>query len=243
MIGCHCPVCRSADPRDQRTRSSIFLETPRAKILVDTTPDLRQQCLREGLDRLDAVIFTHPHADHIMGFDDLRRFCEMQGGPLAIYGSEHTLGQIERIFFYAFNPKKNIPGYVHVVSHPVAETFSLGGLDVTPLPVPHGSISTNGYLFAQGSRKLLAYLSDCAEVPDAIRQLIAGVEVLIIDGLREKFHPTHLNVEGAVAAAQAIGAGRSFLTHQTHEKTHVDRSRGLPKGIEVAYDGMRLEFA
>ena len=243
MIGCHCPVCRSADPRDQRTRSSIYLETPQAKILVDTTPDLRQQCLREGLDHLDAVIFTHPHADHIMGFDDLRRFCEMQGGPLSIYGSEHTLGQIERIFFYAFNPKKTVPGYVHVVPHPVAETFSLGGLEITPLPVPHGSLSTNGYLFSQGPRKLLAYLSDCAEVPEAVRQLIAGVEVLIIDGLREKPHPTHLNVEGAVAAAQAIGAQRSFLTHQTHEKTHVDRSRGLPKGIEVAYDGMKLEFA
>jgi phosphoribosyl 1,2-cyclic phosphate phosphodiesterase len=243
MIGCRCPVCLSSDPRDKRTRSSIYLETPTAKILVDTTPDLRPQALREGLDHLDAVLFTHPHADHIMGFDDLRRFCEIQGGPLPIYGSEQTLGQLERIFFYAFNPKKAVPGYVHVVPHRISETFTLGGLEITPLPVPHGAILTNGYLFAQDGRRLLAYLSDCASVPDPIRERISGVDVLIIDGLREKEHPTHLNVSQAVAAAQLIGARQSYLTHQTHEKSHVDRSRDLPPGVEVAYDGMRLEFA
>ncbi len=242
MIGCRCPVCTSPDPRDQRTRSSIYLETPLQKILVDTTPDLRQQALREGLDHLDAVLFTHPHADHMMGFDDLRRFCEIQGGALPIYGSEQTLGQLERIFFYAFNPKKTVPGYVHVTPHVVTDTFTLGEIEITPLPVPHGSLSTYGYLFSNGGRNLLAYLSDCASVPDPVRERIAGVEVLIIDGLREKFHPTHLNVEGAVAAAQAIAAGQSYLTHQTHEKRHEDRARGLPPGIGVAYDGLKLEF-
>ena len=243
MIGCRCPVCTSPDPRDQRTRSSIFLETPQVKILVDTTPDLRQQALREGLDHVDAVLFTHPHADHLMGFDDLRRFCDMQGGALPIYGSESTLGQIERIFFYAFNPRKVVPGYVHVVPHVVSETFLLGELEITPLPVPHGSLSTYGYLFARGGRKLLAYLSDCASVPEAVRALIEGVEVLIIDGLREKFHPTHLNVEGAVEASRSIGAKQSYLTHQTHEKRHEDRARGLPVGIGVAFDGQKLEFS
>src|ERR1700678_447048 len=110
MIGCRCAVCQSTDPRDNRTRSSIYLATPQAKILVDATPDLRQQALRENLDHLDAVLLTHPHADHIMGFDDLRRFCEIQGGPLPIYGSAETLGQLERIFFYAFHPKALVPG-------------------------------------------------------------------------------------------------------------------------------------
>ena len=162
MIGCRCPVCQSTDPRDKRTRSSIYLATPQAKILVDTTPDLRQQALREGLDHLDAVLFTHPHADHIMGFDDLRRFCEMQGGPLPIYGSAETLEQIERIFYYAFNPKEVVPGYVHVMPHVVTEPFELGGIEITPLPVPHGAVSTLGFLFSRGGRKLLAYLSDCA---------------------------------------------------------------------------------
>lgn len=242
MIGCRCAVCQSTDPRDKRTRSSIYLATPQVKILVDATPDLRQQALRENLDHLDAVLLTHPHADHIMGFDDLRRFCEIQSGPLPIYGSAETLENMERIFFYAFNPKKLVPGYVHVLPHVVTGPFELGGIEMTPLPVPHGAVSTLGFLFSRGGRKLLAYLSDCAMVPDPIRALISGVEVLIIDGLRDKPHPTHLTVSGAVEVALAVGAGRSFLTHQTHEKRHVDRMLELPAGIEVAYDGMKLEF-
>jgi phosphoribosyl 1,2-cyclic phosphate phosphodiesterase len=219
MIGCRCPVCLSTDPRDKRSRSSIYLAAPQANILVDTTPDMRQQALREDLDHLDAVLFTHPHADHIMGFDDLRRFCEIQNGPLPIYG-----------------------GYVHVLPQVVAEPFELGGLVITPLPVPHGAVFTLGFLFSRGGRKLLAYLSDCATVPELVRDLISDVEVLIIDGLRDKPHPTHLTVTAAVEVAQAIRAGQTFLTHQTHEKKHVDRQRDLPAGIDVAYDGMKLEF-
>ena len=242
MIGCKCPVCQSADPRDKRTRSSIYLAAPGGNLLVDTTPDMRQQALREGLAHLDAVLFTHPHADHIMGFDDLRRFCDMRGGPLDIYGSAETLAGLQHIFFYAFNPKKLVPGYVHVIPHVVAERFALGGLEITPLPVPHGAVSTLGFLFAHGGRKLLAYLSDCAAVPEPVRARVEGVEVLIIDGLRDKEHPTHLTVRGAVAAATAIGAQKTFLTHQTHEKTHVDRQRDLPPGMDVAFDGMKIAF-
>jgi phosphoribosyl 1,2-cyclic phosphate phosphodiesterase len=242
MIGCRCAVCQSADPRDNRTRSSIYLAAPQATLLVDTTPDLRQQALREGLDHLDAVLFTHPHADHIMGFDDLRRFCEIQDGPLPIYGSAETLGQVERIFFYAFNPKNKVPGYVHVVPHVITGPFELGGIEITPLPVPHGAVSTLGFLFSQAGRKLLAYLSDCASVPEPVRAMISGVEVLFIDGLRDRPHPTHMTVSAAVEVALALGARRSFLTHQTHEKCHVDRTRDLPAGIDVAYDGMKFEF-
>jgi len=244
MIGCRCAVCLSDDPRDKRTRSSIHLATPQAKILVDTTPDLRQQALRAGLDHLDAVFFTHPHADHLMGFDDLRRFCEMQGGkPLPIYSSAETLDQIQRTFPYAFNPKNKVPGYVHVEPHPIADPFEFGGIHVTPLPVPHGAVTTYGFLFSYQSRRLLAYLSDCAAVPEPVRAAIEGVEVLIIDGLRDKEHPTHLNIAGAIAAVKTIGAGRSFITHQTHEKSHVQRTSELPDGIGVAYDGMIFEFA
>ena len=242
MIGCKCPVCQSTDPRDKRTRSSIFLSAPEANIMVDTTPDMRQQALREGLDHLDAVLFTHAHADHIMGFDDLRRFCDMRGGALDIYGSAETLASLQNIFFYAFNPKKLVPGYVHVIPHVVAQTFALGGLEITPLPVPHGALSTLGFLFARGGRKLLAYLSDCASVPEPVRALIEGVEVLIIDGLRDREHPTHLTVSGAIAATKAIKPGRAYITHQTHEKTHVDRQRDLPPGMDVAIDGMKIEF-
>jgi len=185
MIGCRCAVCRSDDPQDKRTRSSIYL---------------------------------------------------------AIYGSAATLGPVERIFHYAFNPKSKVPGYVHVLPHVVTEPFELCGIEITPLPVPHGAVSTLGFLFSQAGRKLLAYLSDCGSIPEPVRAAVAGAEVLIIDGLRDKPHPTHLTVGAAVEIALALGARRSFLTHQTHEKRHVDRMRDLPASIEVAYDGMKIEF-
>ena len=242
MIGCTCPVCQSDDPRDKRTRSSIFLCTPTAQLLVDTPPDLRQQALREKLDHVDAVLFTHAHADHIMGFDDLRRFCDLLGGPMPIYGSAEALAGIERIFYYAFNPKKTVPGYVHVIPHPVTSPFELGGLTITPLPVPHGAIMAEGYLFAWGGRRLLAYLSDCQAVPASVVELVRGVEVLIIDGLREKPHPTHLNVGGALEAIRAIGPKQAYLAHQTHDARHADREASLPPGVGVIYDGMKIEF-
>jgi phosphoribosyl 1,2-cyclic phosphate phosphodiesterase len=242
MIGCPCPVCASTDPRDQRTRSSIFLRTPEANLLVDATPDLRQQALREKLNRVDAVLFTHAHADHVMGFDDLRRFCDLRGGALPIYGSPETLQQLERIFYYAFDPKKTVPGYVHVTPHVVTAPFELGGLTITPLPVPHGSVSTNGYLFARGGRRLLAYLSDCQSVPAEVAETMKRVDVLIIDGLRDQPHPTHLNVSGAIEVARQVGARQAYLTHQTHDKKHADRERDLPPGVGVVYDGIKLEL-
>jgi phosphoribosyl 1,2-cyclic phosphate phosphodiesterase len=242
MIGCPCAVCASTDPRDKRTRSSIFITTPEANLLVDATPELRLQALREKLHRVDAVLFTHAHADHIMGFDDLRRFCDLRGGPLPIYGSPETLRQIERIFYYAFNPKKNVPGYVHVTPHVVVKPFELGGLTITPLPVPHGAVSTYGFLFSHGERRFFAYLSDCQSVPAEVAEALRDVEVLIIDGLRDAPHPTHLNVSGAIEVSHAVRAKRTYLTHQTHDKTHANRQRGLPAGVGVVYDGMKLEF-
>ncbi len=242
MIGCTCEVCRSTDPRDKRTRSSIYLATPTAKIMVDTTPDMRQQALRENLDHLDAVLFTHPHADHLMGFDDLRRFCELQGGRCRSMARRKPWRRSSGFSFTRSIPRRSCPATC-MSSHMWSRGRSNSADSRSrPLPVPHGAISTNGFLFAHGGRRLLAYLSDCAEVPEPIRQRIAGVDVLIIDGLREKPHPTHLNVAGAIEACQAIGARQSYLTHQTHERFHVDRERQLPPGIGVTYDGMKLEF-
>ncbi|HEY0342220.1 MAG TPA: MBL fold metallo-hydrolase [Steroidobacteraceae bacterium] len=223
-------------------RSSIYLEAPGMKILVDTTPDMRSQALRAGLDHLDAVLFTHAHADHIMGFDDLRRFCEIQGVALPIYGSAETLEKIRSIFHYAFAPKQAVPGYVHVIPHVITGPFTLGEIEITPLPVPHGAVSTFGFLFGHKGRRLLAYLSDCAEVPEPVRMLITGVDVAILDGLRDKPHPTHMTVARAKEAAIAIGAKRAFITHLTHEKNHVDRQRDVLPEVDVAYDGMKFEF-
>jgi phosphoribosyl 1,2-cyclic phosphate phosphodiesterase len=242
MIGCFCPVCTSADPRDRRTRCSIYLQTDEGGLLVDTAPDLRQQALRERITAVSAVLFTHAHADHIMGLDDLRRFCDINRGPIPAYGSPDTLERLRSIFGYAFNPTTKIKGYVHLEPCPVKEkdAIELIGLSIAPLPVPHGNGTTYGYLFARDGRKLLAYLSDCQSVPAAATEMMAGVDTLVIDGLRDEPHPTHLNIAGAIAAAREIGSRQTYLTHLTHEKTHAARSAELPAGVALAYDGLKL---
>ena len=242
MIGCNCPVCLSPDPRDKRTRCSIVIQTPAASILVDTPPDLRMQALRENLTRVDIVLMTHHHADHLMGFDDLRRFCDILGTDLPVYASETTLSAIKKIFPYAFlNPP--IAGYVRVQGIVVSDKpFEYGGLQITPLPVLHGRLTNTAYLFTRNGRKLFAYLTDCNSIPPAVLELIRGVEVLVIDGVREKAHTTHFNVEGAVAASREIGALQSYLTHQAHDKTHAQRTSEMPERIGVAYDGQVIEL-
>lgn len=240
MIGCDCPVCTSSDPRDHRTRPSIYVDDGVCPFLIDTSPELRLQCLREGIDRAGAVVFTHAHADHIMGFDDLRRFCEMTGARLPIYGSGETLRALRHIFGYAFDPEQRIKTYVQADAHEIMAPFHLGTLRLTPLPVPHGSMTTLGYLIERGNRKLAAYLSDCSAVPDEIRELIAEVEVLIIDGLRDQPHPTHLTSQAAVEIGLAVRARRIYLTHLSHHKSHVEREAGLPESCFIAYDGLKI---
>lgn len=243
MIGCACAVCRSADPRDRRTRSSVYVRHGGFGFVVDTGPDLRAQCLREGIGQCDAAVFTHSHTDHIMGFDDLRRFCDQQPSrSLPIYASASTMGDIERVFSFAFDGRNRFPGYLHPVPHVVEGPFSLGGLEVTPLPVPHGRAAVNGYLFSREGRPLVAYLSDCKAVPPAVAERIAGVEVLVVDALRHKPHPTHMNVEEALQAAGAVRPGRTLLTHLCHEIGHAATEKELPSGVRIAYDGLRLRL-
>lgn len=238
MIGCDCLVCHSADPRDNRTRCSLYITTPEAAILVDTATELRQQALREKIDRVDAVLITHAHADHIMGFDDLRRFCDLKKGPMPLYGSAETLGRIEGIFPYAFDPAKRIPGYVSVEAHAVSEPFSLGGLTITPYPMPHGRFTTYGYLFQRNGEKIFAYMNDCKEVPAPAREGIRDVGCLMIDGLRDEPHPTHLSIGEAIAISRDVHAGHTYLTHFTHQKSHAEREKELPKGVQMAFDGL-----
>lgn len=242
MIACYCPVCLSTDPRDKRTRSSIFLQGPQTALLVDTSPDLRFQSLQNQLTRIDAVLFTHRHADHIMGFDDLRRFCDVKAGPLPIYGPQETLDHLQAIFDYAFNPNPAWPGYVHVIPHAVEKTFFIGEWTITPLPLPHGRFETFGYLFEAGGQKLLAYLNDCQAVPPHVIEKVQGVNTLLIDGLRDEPHPTHLSIPEAIAVAGKMNPRQTYLTHLTHQKTHAARLAELPPGICVAHDGLRLEL-
>lgn len=240
MIGCDCEVCHSTDPRDQRLRSSIYVETPECAWVVDTGTDFRTQALRENIRRLDAVVFTHSHTDHIMGFDDLRRFSH-ELGSLPVYASAETMGDLERVFEFAFNGLNRFPGYLFPVPHVVDGPFRLGETLLTPLPVPHGRSLVNGYLFSRNDEKLVAYLSDCSGVPDAVAQIIAGVKTLIIDALRHKPHPTHLSVSQALEVASRVRASQTLFTHICHELPQASEAE-LPPGVGIAYDGLKLRF-
>jgi phosphoribosyl 1,2-cyclic phosphate phosphodiesterase len=238
MIGCDCAVCRSPDPRDQRLRSSVYVETPECAWVVDTGTDFRTQALRENIRHLDAVVFTHSHTDHIMGFDDLRRYSH-DLGSIPVYASAETMRDLARVYEFAFNGLNRFPGYLVPVPHIVDGPFQLGETTVTPLPVPHGRASVNGYLFSRGGVKLVAYLSDCSGVPEHIVEKIAGVKVLVIDALRPKPHPTHLSVAQALEVAAKVRPERTLFTHIAHELAQASEA-DLPAGVGIAYDGLQV---
>lgn len=240
MIGCDCAICRSEDPRDKRLRSSIYIQTPESAFVVDTGTDFRTQALRENIRRVDAVVFTHSHTDHIMGFDDLRRF-SWQRGSMPVYASAETMTDLQRVFNFAFETKNPVPWYLKPDPHVVSGPFSLGRTKITPLPVPHGPSEVSGYLFSRNGRNLIAYLSDCSEVPEAIARQIQGVECLVIDALREKPHPTHLSVAQALEVASRVKPTETYFTHIAHELSHAHEAH-LPARTHIAYDGLKLVF-
>jgi len=241
QIGCGCPVCRSADPRDQRTRSGAVLETGEATILIDTPPELRVQLIRAGLSRIDAVVYTHEHADHISGIDDLRMFSMRHRHPLPVYGPGETLDRIRSSFHYIFD--ESIRPY-EGTSKPSLELHAVepgvpvrvAGLEVMPLAFRHGHLRVFGYRFGR-----LAYLTDVKAIPEAERRRLLGLDVLVVNALWWRPHPTHLSIGEAIEAAQALGARRTYLTHLTHETGHADLAARLPPGILPAYDGLTVE--
>ena len=241
-IGCECLVCTSSDPRDVRTRCSLYVETSAASWIVDTGADFRTQCLRAGVKRVDAALFTHAHADHIMGFDDLRPFCRI-GGVLPIYGSSETMAQLAHTFKYAFDPGLRTPGYLHPEPKVVDGAFSLGEVQLTPLKLPHGRMVSFGYLMRVGGEPLFAYLTDCKTVPEAVEREVAGVRHLVIDALRERPHPTHLSTGEALEVIGRIKPGSAWLTHLCHEHLHAELESRLPSGVRIAYDGLVLEMS
>jgi len=240
MIGCDCAVCRSTDPRDARTRPSITIDLDSGfRILVDTTPDLRLQALRHDVRRVDAILFTHPHADHLMGLDEVRRYNMLSRTPMPVFGDARTLREVRRTFAYIFEsgaPKGG--GVPDLRLFPIAGAFCLGGAEVVPVPVQHGHWQILG--FRVGG---FAYLTDCNGIPDASLALLGGLDCLVLDALRRRPHPTHFTLDEAVGMARRIGASRTLFTHIAHDLGHAETCAGLPAGMALAHDGLTIEIA
>jgi phosphoribosyl 1,2-cyclic phosphate phosphodiesterase len=234
-VGCPCDVCRSEDPRDKRLRASILIEYDGRAVVVDTGTDFRQQALRVGLDRLDAVLFTHAHADHIFGLDDIRPFNFRTGRPIPCYADERTWEGLRRVYDYVFNPT-SYGGVPQVEPHVVDGPVELFGRVFEPHYVVHGRLPVLGYRFGGG-----AYVTDCSEIPDSTVEALRGLDVLVLDGLRYADHPTHMTIPKALAYVERIRPRRTFLTHMNHEVSHEAVGRELPAGVALAYDGLVLE--
>lgn len=238
MIGCRCETCTSTDPRDNRSRPSVAIELGSSfTILVDTSPDLRAQALRFGLARVDAVLFTHPHADHLLGLDDIRRYNALQRQAIPCYGDPYTIEEVRRIFAYAFSPMQHGGGVPHLQLFPILGPCCLGGAAVVPIPVMHGRLPIYGYRIGS-----FAYVTDCSEIPESSWPLLDGVRVLAIDALRDRPHPTHFTVAQAVAVAERLRPERTLLTHICHDLGHAKTTARLPPGVEVAYDGLVVDI-
>lgn len=235
-LACHCAVCESTDAHDKRTRPSILLQHAGRNVVVDTTPDFRVQAMRARMDRLDAVLYTHAHADHIMGLDDIRPYNLKQKGPIPIYGSAETLATIQRQFSYIFDDaptESSLPG---VELHVIDGAFEVAGIEVVPVPARHGPQPVLGFRFGKA-----AYLTDFSSVPESSKGLLQGLDDFILDALRYVPHPMHSNVAQSLELVGDMEPKRAWFTHICHDLSHAKANADLPANVRLAYDGLRFE--
>lgn len=236
-LGCDCRVCTSSDERDKRLRPSILIRHGGRNILVDTTPDFRTQALRARIQRIDAILFTHAHADHIMGLDDVRPFNFRQGGPIPIYGAQDTLNSIRSAFRYIFenaNPQSSIP---KLSANPInGASFNVFGLEFTPVPLVHGNATIYGFRFGSA-----AYLTDHSFIPESSLAMLRDLDVLFLDALRYKPHPTHSTVQQSLNYVEQLAPRRAYFTHICHDLGHERAESMLPANVRLAYDGLNIE--
>lgn len=238
-VGCHCAVCSSEDPRDKRLRPSVLLTYDGCNVVIDTTPDFRTQILRARIDRLDAVVYTHPHADHIMGLDDVRPFNFRQRQHMPIYASAETLAVIRRSFAYIFEEAQRATYVPQLELHELdGSPFDVLGVRFTPVPILHGQATILGFRFGN-----VAYLTDHSSIPQSSMQMLRGLDVLFLDALRHKPHPTHSTVQQSIETAARLQPRRTFFTHICHDLPHVKTELALPPDIYLAYDGLEIEVA
>ncbi|WP_420237648.1 MBL fold metallo-hydrolase [Telmatobacter bradus] len=241
-LGCGCAVCTSSDPHDSRLRPSVLLrwqaEERERSVVIDTGPDFREQALRAKIRRLDAVFYTHGHADHILGLDDLRPLSFLffaESGPIPLYAGSETRAALEKIYDYTFSPNATYPNRAKVELHPLKPGVRVQEVEFLRVPLLHGRMRISGFRFGK-----VAYLTDISQIPEESFALLEGVETLVISALRHKPHPTHATVEQALAWSRRIGARQTYFTHIAHELGHEATNRSLPEGVQLAYDGLTI---
>jgi phosphoribosyl 1,2-cyclic phosphate phosphodiesterase len=236
MIGCHCEVCESSDPHDKRTRPSVMFQYGGVNVLVDTSPELRLQCVTNRIDHIEAVVYTHAHADHVMGLDDLRRFnAARPGHPIDVWADERTHRALERCFGYAFvepDPASKL-FRPHLNRRFIEGPFEVAGRAWTPIPLLHGDMPVLGFRVGR-----VAYCTDVSKIPDESYPLLENLDVLVLDALQKKRHTTHFSLEEAVVQAQRIGARWTWFTHIAHGLSHAATNAELPGNIQLAHDGL-----
>lgn len=242
IIGCDCSICRSSDPRNKRTRSSVVVRAGDTTLLIDSGPDLRMQALRENLREIDAVIYTHGHLDHVAGFDELRAFCWRKQEPLPMHANVGCMDTLKKMFGWAFYPERVVEGYVRPAPMLIDGPFFYGELKITPLLVEHASVETNGYLFEYPGKRSIAYIPDVKHIPRFTMETLKGVDVLVVDALRTSAHSTHFSLEEALGAALEARAKEVWLTHLSHEYDMSEWEEKLPPGVKMAWDGLRISL-